>query len=81
MEPMQHFPARQVLETEDIAADFIENELGRHDWARNWPAYKAKPGLRDRIATWLASAGYQAEPEAVEKAIDQLILTRPGKWR
>ena len=82
MEPAHLFPARRVLETEDIASDFIENEIGRHDWQNNWPAYKAKqPNLRGRIATWLANAGYVAEPEEIERTIDQLILTRPGRWR
>lgn len=82
MEPAHLFRARHVLETEDIASDFIENEVGRHDWASNWPKYKAKqPNLRGRIATWLANAGYSASPEEVEHAIDQLILTRPGRWR
>ncbi len=82
MEPAHLFRAHQVLETEDIASDFIENEIGRHDWMSNWPTYKAKqPNLRGRIATWLSNAGYVAEPEEIERKIDQLILTRPGRWR
>lgn len=81
MNPLLQFKSRHILEMEDVALDFIENEVGRHDWAKNWDVYRAKPGLRERIAAWLANAGYEAEPEAVEKAIDQLILTRPGRWR
>lgn len=83
MEPGHHFPAhRLVLETDDIAADFVENELGRHDWMNNWPKYKAKHGdVRGRIATWLANAGHVAEPEEIERTIERMMLTRPGRWR
>ena len=81
MDAALQFRSRQVLETEDIAADFIENEVGRHDWANNWPRYKAKGDLRKRIARWLINAGYDSTPEAVEQAIDRMLLTQPGRWR
>jgi hypothetical protein len=83
MEPGHYFPARRILETEDIAADFLENGfIGRHDWMNNWPAYRARhPDLRERIAAWLRDAGYDADPAEIEAKIDQLILTRPGRYR
>ncbi len=82
MDPAFQFRAKQVLETEDIAADFVENELGRHDWMRNWPVYKSKPDLRERIATWLKHSGYtSADPADVEEAIERFLRARPGRWR
>ena len=83
MEPGLHFPKRRtVLETEDIAADFVEQELGRHDWMHNWPVYKSKHAdVRTRIAEWLKNAGYEADPADIEKTIERMLLMRPGRWR
>lgn len=83
MEALHLFPARRsVLEAEDAASDFIEQELGRHDWMNNWPTWKQKhPDYRTKLGEWLQRAGYATSSEAVEKAIDDMILRTPGRWR
>lgn len=81
MNALHHFKTRPALEIEDIAVDFIENELGRHDWMKNWPIYKAKPRFLDRIAHWLAATGHDATPDDIARRIDQMLLIQPGRWR
>lgn len=79
--PLQFRP-RQILEMEDLVATFVENELGRHDWANNWAAWKVKyPNYLDKIRGFFHQLGENVNPEEVARYIDQMILTRPGRWR
>ena len=77
-----------ILDSErvpDLALDFIENEVGRHDWKNNWPAFKAKhqtpDALKTVIQTWLDYIGEQCDPTLVIVFIDGLCQERAGKWR
>lgn len=73
---------RHVLETEDLVSTFIENELGRHDWMNNWPAYKSKyPNFLEKIRGYFHRLGEDVNPEEIAKFIDDMIVQRPGKWR
>lgn len=79
--PLQFRP-RQILEMEDLVATFVENELGRHDWANNWAAWKTKhSNYLDKIRGFFHQLGEDVNPEEVARYIDQMILTRPGRWR
>jgi hypothetical protein len=82
MELPFQFRPRQILEMDDLVATFVENELGRHDWSANWPAYKVKyPNYLDRIRAFFEQQGEKVNAEDVAKHIDQMIITRPGRWR
>jgi hypothetical protein len=78
-----HFkPQRNSLDIEDDVAKFVENELGRHDWAANWPAWKVKhPNYRDKIRKFFWRLGDDIDPDEIVRHIDSMILTRPGRWR
>jgi len=83
MELAQQFPTRHPLETEDLVARFVEDELGRHDWASNWAAYKTQyPNYLDRIRNFFHRQGDDdINPETVVRHIDNMIISRPGRWR
>lgn len=82
MEALNHFRQRSAPETEDHVATFVENELGRHDWAANWSAYKVKhPDFLERIRGFFHRLGEQIDPEEVAKHLDTMVVHRPGRWR
>lgn len=79
---MLHFRQRQLLEVEDLAATFVEQELGRHDWAMNWSAYKVKyPDFLGRIRGFFHRLGEEVNPEEIARHIEAMIVQRPGRWR
>jgi hypothetical protein len=52
------------------ACDFIENELGRHNYATNWK------NLKDRnqvVTTWMTDTGRAYRPEDVIAHIEGLV--------
>jgi hypothetical protein len=76
------YRARQILEMEDLVAAFVENELGRHDWANNWAAWKTKyPNFLERIKGFFHHLGEDVDPQEIATYIDRMIIARPGRWR
>jgi hypothetical protein len=81
--------ARQILdslvdqahELDDLAVSFIEDDLGRHDWENNWKTLKNKGAVQERIQAWLQLYEIDHDPQAIAEYIDNLLITRPGKWR
>lgn len=69
-------------QTQDVALEYIEGEVGRHDWEHNWRDHKAKNGrnLRERIAAWLQHYEIDHDPQAIIDYIDSELMMRPGKW-
>lgn len=78
-------PGVSQWDTEDIAAEFIEQEVGRFDWQTNWPKFKAnqgdEAGLKLRIKKWLDYIGIDYPPEELIKYLDTLTKERTGLWR
>jgi len=81
---------RLILEedqrVDDLSFDFIENEVGRHDWSKNWPQFKQKhqtdDALKAVIQAWLDSIGEQCDPGLLVIHIDGLCQSQAGKrWR
>ncbi len=68
-------------DTAEIAADFIENEIGRHDWANNWSVIKAKENPLARVQAYLTNYGLVADPRKIVAAIDQMVAETPGRWK
>lgn len=67
--------------TQDIALEYIEGEVGRHDWEHNWQDHKTKnQNLRERIAAWLQHYEIDHDPQAIIDYIDNELLMHPGKW-
>jgi len=88
MDPSLQYKARHSdLELEDLVTKFVEEKLGRHDWASNWPVWKSKQdgggttNHLDVIRNWFHQLGEDVDPNLVCRKIDNMILTRPGRWR
>lgn len=71
-----------ALSTEELALEYIEGEVGRHDWQHNWPQHKAKHGgsLKEKVAAWLKHFEVDHDPDAIVRYIDDELMMRPGKW-
>lgn len=82
MEAVHHFTQRNPHETEDSVAKFVENELGRHDWAANWSTYKVKyPNYLERIKGFFHGLGEDVDANEIARQIETMIVARPGRWR
>ncbi|MHC4332494.1 MAG: hypothetical protein ACYSUV_01940 [Planctomycetota bacterium] len=70
------------FDTSDLAAEYIEGEVGRHDWQHNWPQHKNNNGkaLREKVLAWLRHYEVDHDPDAIIKYLDDMHKMRPGKW-
>lgn len=71
------------LDTEDLAAEYIEGEVGRHDWTHNWTQHKSKHGkdLRAKVMAWLKLYEIDHDPDAIISAIDAKVKKdHQNKW-
>ena len=68
--------------TQDIALEYMEGEIGRHDWRRNWQEHKRLHGdkLKERIAEWLKHFEIDHDPQGLISYIDDELSMNPGKW-
>lgn len=75
-------PLHPQWETQDIALEYIEGEVGRFDWERNWKDHRASNGnrLRERVQSWLQHYEIDHDPQAIIDYIDNELMMRPGKW-
>ena len=78
-------PGVSRWDTEDLAAEFIEQEVGRVDWQTNWPKFQAnqgdEQGLVKRVKRWLDYIGIEYPPEDIITYLDGLAKDRTGLWR
>lgn len=76
-------PGRHAQDTEDLAYEFIEQEVGRHDWKSNWPKFKANHEgiLVQRVQAWLDYLGIDYDANEIVKFIDNMVEKVEGKWR
>ena len=70
------------LEVHDFAADYIENEVGRHDFLKNWTRHKQKNGdkLKEKVAAWMNYFNVDHDPQALIDYIDSNLAKRRGPW-
>jgi len=71
---------RQAVDTDDLAATFVEEEVGRFDFKNNWEALKGRTNIRERVRLWLEQINVDTNPDEVIAAIDQMAASRPGRW-
>jgi len=93
-ELLLHSHRRHVPDIEDLAIDYLEEEVGRHHWQKNWPAFKARlgeEGVRARIKAWHEGLNIYDEPFTVRRPeealsakiaayLDAMVTGRSGKW-
>lgn len=75
-------PLSPVLNTHDLALDYMEGEVGRHDWKRNWSDHRKRHGdkLREKVAAWLKHYEIDHDPQGIIDYIDGDLSSRDGKW-
>lgn len=86
MEPsVVYRPGRHPQDTDDIAYEFVEQEVGRRDWRNNWPKFKSNQGdeaaLERRIKAWLDYVGIEYDPKEIIQFLDRMVSDRNGIWR
>lgn len=65
-------------ELEDLVISYIEEEVGRYDFATNWERMR-KRGRIDGISEWLNSHGSQVHPDTFIKAVDSFVTLNYNK--
>lgn len=77
------FFAKATDEVQDLAVEFVEQELGRLDFRRNWQVFKTKfpddKSRQGKVQDWMNRLGYQGEPQAVLDRIEELAQ-QSGWW-
>jgi len=66
--------------TEDLALTFMEEEVGRFDWANNWPKLKAQGNARQKVQDWLAALQVEHSPDEIVSYLDKMLAERSGRW-
>ena len=72
---------RSPVDTEDLACQFMEDEVGRFDFRNNWAKVKEKGGVRQRIQQWLEALNADGNPDEIIEYLDRLVTDRAGNWR
>ena len=81
MNPAIQFKQRHLVETEDLALQYVEDEVGRFDFRNNWAKVKEKGGVRQRIQQWLEALNVDGNPDEIIEYLDRLVTDRAGNWR
>ena len=71
---------RQTADAEDLALLYMEEEVGRLDWANNWPKFKQRGDIMARVQEWLDDLNVQLDPSEIINCLDQLVEKRAGSW-
>lgn len=65
----------------DIAADFIEDEVGHYDWVNNWNVVRSRKDPVRMVQEYLDRYGLVADAQAVVNVIDGMAKNNPGRWK
>ena len=79
--PELFFRQRHKVDTEDLALTFVEEEVGRFDWQKNWEQVKAKGDVRQKIERWLEALNVDHSPDEIIAYLDRATAERAGRWR
>lgn len=71
---------RRGWDSEDLALEFIENEVGRFDWSGNWAKIKESGTARQKIQDWLVALQVEHDPDEIVSYLDKLTAERTGRW-
>jgi hypothetical protein len=76
-------PSLDDEDIRDLAHDFIEQEIGRHDWKNNWVKAKATTPIEVRIERWLRRNGdHDGAVQPIILYIDGMVKRYgSSKWR
>ena len=66
----------QLTNTEDLAMDFIETEVGHHDWCSNletWFNEHGVDGVVSAVECWLKTSGQDGDPDAIVAYLKRMM--------
>ncbi len=66
---------------QDVAADFIENEVGRFDWLRNWGVIRSQGDPVPKVQAYLDTYAITADARKIVAEIDRMAVENPGRWK
>ena len=79
--PEMFYRRKSSLDTEDLALTFMEEEVGRFDWQKNWEAVKARGDVRQKVQRWLEALNVDHNPDDIIAYLDKATAERAGRWR
>lgn len=65
----------------DIAADFIEDEVGHYDWVNNWNVVRSRKDPVQMVQEYLDRYGLISDAQAIVNVIDEMAKNNPGRWK
>ena len=69
----------------DLAAEFVEEEVGQYDWFNNLQSLQNSLGperLADAISIWLGETGRTGNADQIMQELDRLVNEHPqGRWQ
>lgn len=64
-----------------LAADYIEDEVGRFDWVRNWETIRRREDPVAKVQAYLDTYDIAADAQEIVDYIDLMAATHPGRWK
>lgn len=71
---------KSAPDIEDLALLFMEEEVGRFDWAANWKKLRADGVAEKRIQEWLDALNCDCDPREIAFYLDGMAENRTGRW-
>lgn len=68
------------INLDDVAADFVEQEVGQHDWVRNWQQMRAAQDPVERVSSWMQGYQLRLDPAELVQRLDDMAALG-GAWR
>lgn len=65
----------------DLAADFIEDEVGHYDWVNNWAVVKSRGNPVQKVQDYLDRYSLLSNAQAIVNTIDNMAKENPGRWK
>jgi hypothetical protein len=65
----------------EIAADFVEDEIGHYDWVNNWRVVKGREDVVAKVAGYLREYSLPGDPQEIVNIIDRMASDNPGRWK
>lgn len=80
MKAIQIIEMMAAEEAEDMAANFVEQALGRHDWLNNWKRLKEKKEEEQRIRAWIGQYQIETDPQSIISVLDMWATGQHRQW-
>lgn len=66
---------------ETAAYDFIEQEVGRIDWRRNWEQMRKEQDMVTHASVWIRKMNLDLDARELVQWLDDFVAQQRGAWR